>query len=126
MRRGALHAHGCAAADRHLPLSDCRKASGSHFIPFGVWPTSEFKYSGETKVFAKRSFCPVCGSRIAWLRDGKMEIMLGSLDDAPTGIVPEYELWTGRRADWMNPLPWAEQFEHDSSDAATAEDQPSG
>jgi hypothetical protein len=50
---------------------DCRKASGSHFIPFGVWPTSEFKCSGKMKAFAKRSFCPACGSRIAWLRDGE-------------------------------------------------------
>ena len=57
------------------------------------------------KVFAKRSFCPVCGARIAWLRDGEAEIMLGSLDDAPTGIVPEHELWTGRREEWMPPLP---------------------
>jgi hypothetical protein len=65
------------------------------------------------KVLAKRSFCLACGSRIAWLRDGEAEITLGSLDDAPTGIVPEYELWTGRRQDWMNPLPWAEQLDQD-------------
>jgi hypothetical protein len=40
------------------------------------------------------------------------EIMLGSLD-APTQIIPDYELWVGRREDWMHPLPWAEQFDHD-------------
>jgi hypothetical protein len=45
---------------------DCRKASGSHFTPFGVWPASAFECSGEMKVFAKRSLCPACGSRIAW------------------------------------------------------------
>jgi hypothetical protein len=70
------------------------------------------------KVFAKRSFCPSCGGRIAWLRDDEAEIMLGSLDEAPTGITPEYELWIGRREGWMDSLPWAEQFEHDSSEIA--------
>jgi len=104
---------------------DCRKASGSHFTPFGVWPASAFECAGEMKVFAKRSFCPACGSRIAWLRDGEAEIMLGSLDDAPTGIVPEYELWIGRREDWMDPLPWAEQFDQDRPESS-AEGQLSG
>lgn len=92
---------------------DCRKASGSHFTPFGVWPASAFECSGEMKVFAERSFCSACGARIAWLRDDEAEIMLGSLDDAPTAIIPDYELWVGRREVWMHPLPWAEQFEQD-------------
>ena len=92
---------------------DCRKASGSHFTPFGVWPASAFECSGEMKVVAERSFCSACGARIAWLRDDEAEIMLGSLDDAPTAIIPDYELWVGRREVWMHPLPWAEQFEHD-------------
>jgi len=75
------------------------------------------------KVFAKRSFCPRCGARIAWLRDDEAEIMLGSLDDAPTGIVPEYELWTARREEWMLPLPWAEQFDRDRPGIASVHDQ---
>ncbi|OCX22905.1 aldehyde-activating protein [Mesorhizobium hungaricum] len=100
---------------------DCRKASGSHFTPFGVWPASAFECSGAMKVFAERSFCPLCGARIAWFRDNEAEIMLGSLDGAPTGIVPEYELWTGRREEWMLPLPWTEQFDHDRPESAPAE-----
>jgi hypothetical protein len=70
------------------------------------------------KVFAKRSFCPVCGACITWLRNDEAKIMLGSLDDVPTGIVPEYELWTGLREEWMNPLPSAEQFDHDRPETA--------
>jgi hypothetical protein len=35
--------------------------------------------------------------------------MVGSLDDAPSGLIPEYELWTPRREDWLHGLPWAVQ-----------------
>jgi hypothetical protein len=35
--------------------------------------------------------------------------MVGSLDDAPSGLVPDYELWTPRREDWWHALPWADQ-----------------
>ncbi|RWM13093.1 MAG: GFA family protein [Mesorhizobium sp.] len=89
---------------------DCRRASGSFFTPFGVWPISAYEGSGEVKTFAKRSFCPRCGSHIAWLRDNEAEIMLGSLDMAPSDLIPEYELWVPRREKWLMALPWAEQF----------------
>jgi hypothetical protein len=65
------------------------------------------------KTFANRSFFPECGSRIAWLRSDEAEIMLGSLVGAPGDIVPEDDLWTGRREEWLHPLPWADQFEND-------------
>jgi hypothetical protein len=96
---------------------DCRRASGSFFTPFGVWPITSYEGSGEMKTFASRSFCPECGSRIASLRDDEAEIMLGSLDMAPSDLAPEYELWTGRREEWILPLPWAEQFRRDRSDS---------
>lgn len=96
---------------------DCRKASGSHFTPFAVWPASAFECTGGMKTFAHRSFCPNCGSHIAWLRNGEAEIMLGSLDQAPTEIAPEYELWVGRREGWMHALPWADQHEGDHENA---------
>ena len=92
---------------------DCRKASGSFFTPFGVWASASYKGTGDLKTFAQRQFCPQCGSRIAWLRDHEAEIMLGSLDVAPTDLVPEYELWVVRREDWMHALPWAAQFDGD-------------
>lgn len=101
LRIGLCHCH------------DCRRASGSFFTPFGVWPISAYEGSGEMKTFAKRSFCPQCGSRIAWLRDDEVEIMLGSLDMAPTDLIPEYELWVPRRENWLMALPWAEQFAGD-------------
>lgn len=98
---------------------DCRKASGSHFIPFAVWPASAFQCTDELKTFANRSFCPACGGHIAWLRNDEAEILLGSLDDAPTEIVPEYELWVSRREGWVHALPWADQFEGDRDNSAS-------
>jgi hypothetical protein len=55
------------------------RASGSFFTPFGVWAISAYHGSGEMKTFAKRSFCP---------RDNEAEIMLGSLDMAPSDLRP--------------------------------------
>lgn len=39
--------------------------------------------------------------------------MIGSLDQAPSNLIPDYELWIGRRESWLLNLEWAEQFEHD-------------
>lgn len=92
---------------------DCRKVSGSVFTAYAIWPRDAFEGSGEMGAYAGRSFCPTCGSRIASLTQDEAEIMIGSLDDAPSGFVPEYELWTGRREGWLHALPWAKQFDHD-------------
>ena len=37
----------------------------------------------------------------------------GPLDQAPGDVPPEYELWICRREEWMEALPWAEQFQND-------------
>lgn len=92
---------------------DCRKTSGSHFSAFAVWRIGAYSGSGELKSYAGRSFCPECGSRVVHVRADEAEILLGSLDDPPTDIVPEYELWTIRREAWMAGLPWADQFDRD-------------
>lgn len=92
---------------------DCRKTSGSFYTPVAVWPAEAFSIAGELKVFAGRSFCPACGSRIGWLRDGEAEICLGALDDAPVDIVPRYEIWTSRREHWLAPVPGIDQHERD-------------
>ncbi|HEV2898519.1 MAG TPA: GFA family protein [Pseudaminobacter sp.] len=92
---------------------DCRKVSGSFFSAFGIWPRTRFQSTGEVGTYAGRSFCLSCGGRVFSLTDAEAEIMLGSLDQAPSDVAPEYELWIGRREEWMEALPWAEQFEHD-------------
>jgi hypothetical protein len=45
--------------------------------------------------------------------EDEVEVMIGSLDQAPTELRPEYELWIGRRESWLNALPSAAQFDKD-------------
>ncbi len=44
--------------------------------------------------------------------------MIGSFDEAPSDLTPEYELWIGRRENWVLPLPWALQFDGDRDASA--------
>lgn len=92
---------------------DCRRTSGSTYTAYGIWPRADFESSGDMGVYSGRGFCPTCGSRIGSLTEDEAEIMIGSLDDAPSGLVPQYELWVGRREEWLHALPWAKQFAHD-------------
>ena len=60
-----------------------------------------------------RSFCPKCGARLFCLHDEDVEIRFGSLDDAPTQLVPRFEIWTRRREVWLHPLEGADQHDED-------------
>lgn len=93
--------------------TDCRVESGSAFTYFGIWPATEFTTAGETEIFEGRRFCPACGSRLFAFDDREAEIKLGSLGDAPTDLVPVYELWVKRREPWLVPVAGAEQFDED-------------
>lgn len=92
---------------------DCRKESGAVFTTFAIWPRNAFSTKGDTVVFEGRSFCPDCGARLFNLTDDEAEIRMGSLDDAPTGLAPSYEIWVKRREPWLAPLPGCLQFEED-------------
>lgn len=83
------------------------------FTAFAVWPRSAFRSTGEFATWEGRSFCPRCGSSLFALGDDEAEIKLGTLDDAPTGVAPQYELWVWRREHWLTPLPGACQFQRD-------------
>ena len=50
--------------------------------------------------------------------------MIGSLDEAPTDLRPEYELWIRRRENWVLPLPWASQFDGDRDTSAKSGPKP--
>lgn len=93
--------------------TDCRRSSGSAFTFYAIWPRAAFNGEGETASHKGRDFCPACGSRLYSLTDTEAEIMLGTLDEAPTDQVPQYELWTPRREPWLHALPWADQFRGD-------------
>ncbi|TIT81188.1 MAG: GFA family protein, partial [Mesorhizobium sp.] len=73
---------------------------------FAIWPRQAFEGEGITSTYGGRSFCPTCGSRLPTVREDEVEVMIGSLDVAPTeGLEPSYELWIGRREQWLHPLP---------------------
>lgn len=91
----------------------CRRETGSVLMAFAVWPQSAFETQGETKSYEGRSFCPECGSRLFSLGDDEVEIKVGTLDDAPTGLTPHYELWIRRREPWLVPVIGTEQHDKD-------------
>ena len=92
---------------------DCRRASGSAFSTFGVWPRAAYEGSGQLDTWEGRSFCPTCGSRVVSLSEDEAEVMIGSIDHAPSDLIPEYEVWIPRREPWLPPLEKAAQFNRD-------------
>lgn len=93
--------------------ADCRKATGGHALHHADWPVSAVTITGRLGTHAGRSFCPGCGSRVAHFTPHHTEILLGTLDDPPTDLVPQMETWTIRRESWVQPVPGARQFERD-------------
>jgi hypothetical protein len=71
-------------------------------------------YSGDIATFNGRSFCPACGGRLFCLSEKKAEVRVGSLDDAPTDVVPSHEVWIKRRENWLHPLAGADQYQEDA------------
>jgi len=99
--------------------ANCRKASGSAFSFFAIWPRAAVALSGELGCWQSRAggdrFCPKCGSSMFCWSDGaeEIEIKIGTLDDPPSTLAPAYELWTIRREPWLALLAGAEQHHRD-------------
>jgi hypothetical protein len=95
----------------HCYCEDCRKASGSGFIPFMGFPSSAVRFTGQTRTFttkaasgadAVRNSCPVCGSLVFGGELGKAKvhtIYAGTLDD-PTLFHPSVAVFTRNRPTW--------------------------
>ena len=92
---------------------DCRSETGSAYLYYADWPREAFTATGEYRTYSGRSFCPLCGGRLFHLGDDHAEIAVGSLDEAPTGLVPAREGWIKRREPWMPPLERAFQANED-------------
>jgi hypothetical protein len=94
---------------------DCRKASGSGFIPFMGFKAEQLSFTGETLQFvsksarggdAVRNSCPACGGLVFGGivgQDSEHTIYAGSLDDA-LAFHPRIAIFTRDRPDWA-PLP---------------------
>ncbi len=95
----------------HCYCVDCRKASGSGFIPFMGFRSSAVRFSGPTRIFtskaasgadAVRNFCPVCNSLVFGGEVGKdheFTIYAGSLDD-PSSFHPTIAIFARNRPNW--------------------------
>ena len=106
----------------HCYCEDCRKASGSGFIPFIGFAASAVRFSGQTLKFksqaanggeATRNSCPVCGSLVFGGEVGKdtsVHIYAGTLDD-PSLFQPTVAIFTRGRPDWAVIPPGLKVFE---------------
>jgi hypothetical protein len=105
-------ADGEPTASGYCCCADCRKASGSGFVPFLGFPSSAVRFTGTTRQFASkaasgrdavRNFCPVCGGLVFGGIPGKdtsHTIYAGSLDD-PTLFRPTLAIFTRDRPAWL-------------------------
>lgn len=83
---------------------DCRKHHGALFHASAIFPQDAVAIEGVTRDYARRYFCPECGSSVFSRSPGEVEVHLGTLD-APDRFQPGYELWTIRRESWLPPFP---------------------
>ncbi len=95
----------------HCYCADCRKASGSGFIPFMGFPATALSFSGETRQYAcqaarggeaVRNSCPICGGLVFGGivgQDTAHTIYAGSLDD-PSTFTPTMAIFTRGAPAW--------------------------
>jgi hypothetical protein len=95
----------------HCYCADCRKASGSGFVPYMGFASSAVRFTGQTLTFtskaanggdAVRNSCPVCGSLVFGGEVGKdtsFTIYAGTLDD-PSSFRPRTAIFTRNRPIW--------------------------
>jgi len=91
--------------------ADCRKASGSGFVPFMGFAASAVRFSGQARPFASkaarggnavRNSCPICSSLVFGGEVGKSHsftIYAGSLDD-PSSFHPQVAIFARNRPPW--------------------------
>ncbi|HEY2179109.1 MAG TPA: GFA family protein [Caulobacteraceae bacterium] len=121
---GALRyeARGAPSLMGHCYCADCRKASGSGFIPFMGFSSEAVRFTGPHVEFrsptarggeATRNRCAVCGGLVFGGEVGISEsftLYAGSLDD-PTTFHPQIAIFTRGRPDWARLPPGLTVFE---------------
>jgi hypothetical protein len=87
----------------------CQRAAGAAVVAWGTWPAERFAWTrGEPGTFAssargERSFCPTCGTPLAFVDPGdrtSVDVTLASLDD-PAAFPPGCHAWTASRVPWQ-------------------------
>ncbi len=90
---------------------DCRKHHGALFYAAAIFPRGAVRVTGETRDYAGRHFCPLCGSSVFARGDEETEVYLGALD-APEQFTPTYECWTVRREAFLPPFDVAAPYQY--------------
>jgi hypothetical protein len=95
----------------HCYCADCRKASGSGFVPFMGFRASDVRFSGEAREFrskaarggeAVRNRCAVCMSLVFGGEIDKSDsftLYAGSLDE-PSTFHPTFAIFAEGRPSW--------------------------
>jgi hypothetical protein len=95
----------------HCYCADCRRASGSGFVPFMGFAASAVRFSGPTQRYtckaanggdAVRNFCPACGGLVfggVVGQDVEHTLYAGSLDD-PSAFQPRIAIFARGRPAW--------------------------
>ena len=111
---GALRyeARGAPVNAGYCYCGDCRKASGSGFMPFMGFAAEAVTFSGAVRRFTSRAahggpsdrnFCAVCGSLVFGGVLGEstsFTVYAGSLDDASL-FQPRFAIFGARRPAWV-------------------------
>jgi hypothetical protein len=92
--------------------ADCRRASGSGFVPFMGFAATDVHISGPTRQFRSasfrggesvRNFCPTCGGLVFGGivgEDAEHTIYAGALDD-PAAFQPKVAIFGRDKPDWV-------------------------
>lgn len=121
---GALRyeADGAPSLSGYCCCADCRKASGSGFIPFMGFAGDAVRFSGETRQLvaksfrgtdAVRNFCASCGGLVFGGivgKDKNFTIYAGSLDD-PSLFEPQIAIFMRDRPAWVVIPPGLKTYE---------------
>lgn len=121
---GALRyeAFGELIGSGHCYCADCRRASGSGFVPFMGFKADAVRFSGEARQFrspaasggdAVRNSCPICMSLVFGGEIGKTDLhtlYAGSLDD-PSRFHPTIAIFTAGRPAWAMISPDLKAFD---------------
>jgi hypothetical protein len=96
----------------HCSCADCKKASGSGFIPFIGLPASAVRISGPSRRFTSisfrggesvRTFCPTCGGLVfGGIIDKETEHTICAVAlDEPFGFEPKLAIFNRDRPAWV-------------------------
>ena len=87
--------------------TDCRKETGAPFCTMPIGPSRPSRSRAHSRRGVDVAFVPPAVRRLFHLGEATVEIAIGSLDAAPSELIPTREGWIKRREHWQ--LRWRER-----------------